>query len=203
MPHRIAILVFDDVELLDFAGPYEIFAAVNEVTEVNHFDITLVSAGEKMIKSYAGPRFETDISVEKHPKTNWDSAIIVPGGTGSRIVAKDPPVIDWIKQAHVAGATIASVCTGARVMGAAGFLAGKPFTTHHGSFDELAEKVPTGIIDRSNKVVDLGSILTSGGVSSGMDMSLHLVRRYLDEATAWKVADYVEYRWRSELIRVV
>ena len=191
-PVRVGILVFDDVEELDFAGPWEVFGVATRLYPKSFETQLLAKKGE--LHAVYGLR----IAAVTHLKDCGPiDVVVVPGGRGAREVAKDEVVLDWLRNLSRKGTVITSVCTGALVLGAAGLLEGKRATTHWAALDEL-RAFPKVTVEHA-RVIDLGSVVTSAGISSGIDMSLHLVARFLDPVRANEVAHRMEYEPRIPL----
>jgi transcriptional regulator GlxA family with amidase domain len=195
LPINIGILLFDYVELLDFAGPYEVFCMANVVVSMQARDVTpfLVSTiadKPRTIQTRAGLRVLPDFGLEDCPIMDL---LIVPGGPGVRQEMKNGKLIDWlINFAHL-NLRVASVCTGALLLGKAGLLKGRQATTHWSALEELAQLCPETIIVGGKRVVDSGSILTAAGVSAGIDLALYLVGDYLNGEISRFVAERMEY----------
>jgi transcriptional regulator GlxA family with amidase domain len=195
-PRNVAILVFDDIEVLDFAGPHEVFSVAGDLVRPSPFyvyevglELAPVLARGRLV---ATPRY----SIANCPDPD---ILIVPGGMGVRPLLKHAVLSDWIVR-KAAGAELAlSVCTGALLLAKAGLLLNMRATTHHGAFDHLALLSPTTEIVRDERFVE-GSekIVTSGGISAGIDMSLHIVERLLGPKARAVVEEEMEYgSWRK------
>jgi transcriptional regulator GlxA family with amidase domain len=191
----IGILLFDDVELLDFAGPYEVFCMANVVVsmqarDVPPFLVFTIADKPRTIRTRAGLRVLPDLGLEDCP--NMD-LLVVPGGPGVRQEMKNGKLIDClINFAHL-NRRVASVCTGALLLGKAGLLKGRQATTHWSALEELAQLCPETIVVGGKRVVDSGSILTAAGVSAGIDLALYLVGGYLNGEISRFVAERMEY----------
>ncbi len=191
MTRNIAILVFETVEVLDFAGPLEVFASVNTVLKDNPpFNVYTVAEAAGSIRAANPLTIVPDYTIDTCPPPD---ILLIPGGTGSRAAAKSERLIAWVKAQDQRTEFTLSVCTGTRVLAAAGLLDGLQATTHFGSLDELAATYPTTTVLRGVRYVDNGRIVTSAGVSAGIDMSFHIVQRLLGEDVARATAHYIEY----------
>jgi transcriptional regulator GlxA family with amidase domain len=122
--------------------------------------------------------------------------LVVPGGYGSRALLADGELLGWVRRRDAEAELTLSVCTGALVLGAAGLLDGLEATTHQGALDELRRWAPAATIRPEARIVDNGRIILSGGISAGIDMSLHVVARLLGMEKAVETARYMEYDWR-------
>lgn len=194
MSRNVAIFIFEDVELLDFAGPFEIFTTANHVVkdEEAPFNVYTVGLRPEPIHTRFGlivtPHYA--ISTCQPP-----DILVIPGGRGARKAMHDPAVLDWVKAIDEQTELTTSVCTGALILGAAGLLDGLKSTTHYASYELLAETAPNTTVIQGVRYVDNGRIITSAGVQAGMDMSLHVVARLLGNEIAHQTAHHIEYKW--------
>jgi putative intracellular protease/amidase/YHS domain-containing protein len=179
------ILVFNGMELLDFAGPAEVFGAAG-------FQVDAVAATKEPVRSMGLVTVAPRYTLDDCPRAD---VIIVPGGnTGA--VARDKRVTDWLARASKDADVTLSVCTGAFVLAKAGLLDGKEATTHWGSVGRLAKDFPQITVRKDQRVVDTGKVVTSAGVSAGIDGALHVVERMLGRPKATSTARYMEYNWQ-------
>jgi transcriptional regulator GlxA family with amidase domain len=184
----IAIVIFDGAEELDFVGPWEIF------TFIRHFDteacnVFTVSERGGEVKSAKGLRVLADHSFETAPRAD---IVLVPGGMGTRTEVDNPRIIEYLKRAAETAELMTSVCTGAFLLERAGLLTGKRATTHWGSIDRLRALGTVTVVD-DERYVDEGKVVTSAGVSAGIDMALYLVGRLWSPELARRVQKGVEY----------
>jgi len=191
----VAILAFDDMEVLDFAGPYEVFNVAGELGEGNPFSVFSVGITGEPVSGRGGFTVLPTYSLAEAPIPDL---VVVPGGFGSRALAKDDRVLDWVRERAAEVELLLSVCTGALVLGAAGLLAGKPATTHHDNYDDLAAVSPTTNVIRGQRFVrSSDNILTSAGVSAGVDLSLHVVQLLAGQETRDRTVAEMEWMWQS------
>ena len=192
-PMRIEIVVFDGFDELDAIGPYEVLR--NAAIAVDDLDVRLVGArGAGEITASHGLKLRVDEGLSGEA-----DLVVVPGGgwndrapQGARAEAENGALPSRLAELHGAGARMASVCTGGMLLAAAGLTEGRPATTHHGALDELRA---TGADVREDaRVVDDGDILTSGGVTSGLDLALHIVEREWGERLADTIAREMEFQ---------
>ena len=195
MRRTVAILLFDEVEVLDFAGPFEVFAVTDELSDHQLFHTLTVAEEKRPIRARNGLSVNPGHSFADCPRPD---ILVVPGGQGTRALLKRAPVLDWIKSINATAEIVASVCTGSLVLGRAGLLDGLKATTHHDCFDLLREHAPRATVVETDRFVDNGRILTAAGISAGLDLSLHLVARLHGAALAEKTAAYMEYHWRHD-----
>ncbi len=185
-----AILLFDDVEVLDFAGPFEIFSITNELNEYTILDIYTVAQNNSPIIAKNGLSVNPDYELSEAPEPDL---LIIPGGYGARKLLQETDVINWIMDNAGPAEKIMSVCTGALLLAKAGLLDGLRATTHYQVFDTLAELAPNTEILRNERFIDNGKILTSAGVSAGIDMSLYVIGLLYGKDEARKTARHIEY----------
>ncbi|MBP3954426.1 DJ-1/PfpI family protein [Gemmata sp. G18] len=184
---NVAIFVHDGVELLDFAGPGEVFAAAGSGRA---FKVFTVAAGAGPITSQGFLKVTPSYTFADCPKPD---IIVLPGGaTGNAL--KDERVVEWVKKASSNAEVTLSVCTGAFILGRAGLLDGKNATTHWASIERLKKEYPKTTVHADKRFVDNGKIVTSAGVSAGIDASLHVVEKLHGKEEAEKTARYMQYR---------
>ena len=187
---NIAIMLFDDVEVLDFAGPFEVFSITNELNNYMLLNVYTVAQSKNPIIAKNGLSVNPDYNFTEAPKPDL---LIIPGGYGARKMLQQPNAINWIRENSFTAEKVMSVCTGAFLLAKAGLLEGLKATTHYQVLDTLAELAPNTEILRNKRFVDNGKILTSAGVSAGIDMSLYVVELLYGKEEAKKTAEYIEY----------
>jgi len=193
-PLNIAILIFDGAEELDYVGPWEVFTMMNTVKRMRKVEpldnIYLVSETGGRIVSAKGMRVEADYSYETSPQSD---IILVPGGMGTRREVNNPATLKWIAD-HAATCTwITSVCTGSMVLAAAGPAKGKNITTHWLAVDEVRKRGEAGAVLTGQRWVVDGNVVSSAGVSAGIDMALWIVQQLYGDAFATAVVNAMEY----------
>jgi transcriptional regulator GlxA family with amidase domain len=188
---RVGILVFEDVEVLDFAGPFEVFAVAAELAGQQHFRTVLVAKDDRVVTAVNGLKV---LPNETFADGHAYDLLVVPGGFGTRALVHDAEVMAWVSAQSASAEIVMSVCSGALVLATCGLLEGRHATTHHEVLHELAAIAPHTTVVRDQRYVDEGAVITCGGISAGIDGSLHVVRRLLGEAAAEKTAKYMEYR---------
>lgn len=193
--NNVGIFLFNDIELLDFAGPYEVFSVTSELNNYQLFKVFTISSDGTEIKSINGLRVVPDFSFDTHPPIN---ILVIPGGVGTRAEINKREVLDWITKIYENSRITMSVCSGARILGVLGLLDYLEVTTHHEVTNHLGEIAPNTIINQNKRYVDNGKIMTAGGISAGIDLSLHIVNKLHGETTENKTIRYMEYGdWRS------
>ncbi|MGC9490203.1 MAG: DJ-1/PfpI family protein [Thermovirgaceae bacterium] len=188
---KVAFLLFDDMELLDFAGPCEVFSVANELGGWNLFEIETASATGGRIRKVHGIVIQPDGAL---PGFHVTDILVIPGGRGTREVLKDSETIAWVQAMAQKAELVLSVCTGSMVLAKAGLLDDLEATTHHTLFDDFEAMAPKTKLLRGKRYVDNGRIITSAGISAGIDMSLHVIERLFGRGTADATAAYMEYR---------
>lgn len=184
--YRVALFVPSGAELLDFAGPGEAF------TQAPGFEVYLVSLSEEPIRSQGFMTITPNYSYKNCPRPD---IILIPGGGTGRII-NEPEAIDWVKQHYDNGGIVLTVCTGASVAAKAGLLEGKKATTYHASFDYVKGYCSDCELLRNTRYVDNGRIITTAGISAGIDGALHLISRIKGQDVAEEAARNMEYdKW--------
>ncbi|MEQ1841311.1 MAG: DJ-1/PfpI family protein [Verrucomicrobiales bacterium] len=200
MTASVAIYLYPEVEVLDFAGPYEVFTTASRVFKRLNpaapapFMVSTVANQTGTVRSRAGLVVTPDFTFADHPAIDL---LIIPGGLVSAELEK-PEVIEWIRCTAAMTRITASVCTGASLLARAGLLDGKRATTHWGDVDDLRTAFPAVTVLEQRRWVDEGDIVTSAGISAGIDMSLHLVERFADRELALKTARQMDYHWHED-----
>jgi transcriptional regulator GlxA family with amidase domain len=174
-PPVVGILVFDDVEVLDFAGPYEVLSATNDLAGRPYVKVVVVGTGPE-VRCRGGLRIRPEVTLAACPPLD---ALVVPGGPGAdeRTTVQDEAILPFLRRVAITTPTIASVCTGAFLLGRAGLLEGHRVTTHRDALPALRAEFPSLDVVH-DKVIDEGAIVTAAGVSSGIDLALHLLERW-------------------------
>ncbi len=193
----VGIVIFDDIEVLDFCGPFEVFSVtrLNEEKrreESSPFDVRLVSERGGTITTSGGMRVAADYSFGNCPKLD---ILCAPGGWGTRRELSNPVMLEWLKSRALEVELLTSVCTGSMLLGFAGLLEGRRATTHWRSLDWMAESFPQTTVLRDEHVVEDGALITSAGISAGIDMALKVVARYFGEEISRATARQMEYPW--------
>ena len=188
-PLRVGVFVFDGAEELDVVGPYEVLAAwaAHSALRPQVVTFSVDGAGVRCAK---GLSLVPDLAASDVGPLH---VLVYPGGRGTRPLAADPAHLAWLRGMRATTPLLASVCTGALVLAAAGLLSGRPATTHWAAFDELVQLEPDVLADTEARFVDDGDVVTSAGVSAGIDMALHLVARLESPDVARTVRRAIQY----------
>lgn len=202
---RIGIVIFDEVEVLDFCGPFEVFSVTRldeerRRDEPSPFDVLLVAEFNRTVTATGGMKVVPDFTFENCPALD---ILVVPGGWGTRREMKNNAMLSFVVSRAAQVETLASVCTGSLILGNAGLLDGLRATTHWRSLDLMRELFPKVAVDSESHVVDQGRIITSAGISAGIDMALHVVARYCGETVARSTAKHMEYPYPESNARRV
>lgn len=191
----VSLLIFDDVEVLDFAGPFEVFGIAQSPAGEAHFVVHTVAETTTPVRARNGLTITPTHSFDSVPPADL---LVVPGGFGTRPLLDRPAVLDWIRRTAASAEIVASVCTGSLLLAKAGLLAGQRATTHYLRFNLLRELAPTAVVVVDVRFTDNGRVLTAAGISAGIDLSLHLVGRLHGAETAQRTATYMEYHWTND-----
>lgn len=188
----VGILIFPEVEVLDFCGPFEVFASASEEGK-RLFQVSVVGETTEIVSCRGGLLVQPHVSFADSPAFDL---IVVPGGYGTRTAIDNPAVIEWIRSQNETTEITTSVCTGALLLAKAGILDDLPVTTHWAAFEELLGYFPDLQTDQTQRVIDTGHVVTSAGVSAGIDMALAMVERLHGRTVAEETARGMEYEWR-------
>ncbi len=192
---RIGIIVFDDIEVLDFCGPFEVFSAtrLNEERrreDPSPFEVLLVAQFDRPVITTGGMKVFPDATFDNCPPLD---ILVVPGGWGTRSEMKNGVLLTFVVDRAAQVETLASVCTGSLILGSAGLLDGLRATTHWRSLGLMQELFPNITVDSASHVVEQGKVITSAGISAGIDMALIVVERYYGKTIARATARHMEY----------
>jgi transcriptional regulator GlxA family with amidase domain len=192
---RVGILIFPAVEVLDFCGPYEVFSATRldeerRREESSPFEVLLVAETAEPVVATGGLRVIPDVTLETCPPLD---ILVVPGGWGTRQEIGNRRLLTWIAERARRVETLTSVCTGAMLLGEAGLLDGRRATTHWRSLDRMRQAFPAVTVEEKLHVVEDGPVVTSAGISAGIDMALRVVVRCFGEAVGRATARHMEY----------
>jgi transcriptional regulator GlxA family with amidase domain len=188
---RIGIFLFDDVEELDAVGPYEVLAFwTRELAVDDGFEVVTFSADGGSVTGAKGLVMGAQCATADLGPLE---VLVHPGGQGTRPLMRDEAHLTWLREQRETAPLLTSVCTGSLVYAAAGLLAGRPATTHWQAMDELVAADPSIDARPEERYIDDGDVITSSGVSAGIDMALHLVARLVSADRARQVARGIQY----------
>jgi transcriptional regulator GlxA family with amidase domain len=188
---NVAIVIHEGVELLDFAGPGEVFQAA---AQGRAFQVYTVGATADPIVSQRFLKVTPNYSITNCPKPD---IIVIPGGNTAALL-RSPEMMKWLKSTAPRTEIMFSVCTGAFALAELGLLDGLEATTHHGSLSRLQEKYPNIKVRTDRRFIDNDKVVTAAGVSAGIDGALHIVLRLCGNEVARQTAHYMEYRWEND-----
>lgn len=195
---RVALLLFDAVDLIDVSGPYEVFLTANRMAQrrggAPPFDVVTTSRDGRDVAAFGGLRIVPDAA---HDDVDGIDVLVVPGAIDIDGALGDPYLTRTAREHADRGTLVMSICTGAFVLGAAGLLDGRPFTTHVEDAAELERRVGSSKADTTVRWVDDGDIITAGGMTSGIAATLHLVERIAGRELAETTARQMDYVWTS------
>jgi transcriptional regulator GlxA family with amidase domain len=187
---NVAILIFDEVEVLDFCGPFEVFSVTGRRDNTNPFEVYTVAEKDAPVLARNQLSVNPRYTIDNCPKPD---ILLVPGGFGTRREMNNQTLIDWIKKTATNCELVLSVCTGSLLLAKAGLLEGLSATTHFGAIDLLHEIAPNTTVQPDKRFIDNGRIIVSAGVSAGIDMSFYVVGKLLGKDVARETAYYIEY----------
>ena len=196
---NIGIYIYDEVEVLDFTGPYEVFTTASRVMARQEpdaeklFGVFLIAEKDDLVTARADFRVRPHYTIQNHPRVD---VLIVPGGVHAYEMEK-PQVIGWLTKLSSAASVTASVCTGAFLLAKAELLEGLSCTTHWEDIPDLREQFPALDVRDDVPWVDNKKVITSAGISAGIEMALHLVARLGGKNLAMKTARQMQYDWRN------
>ncbi len=193
---RVLILMFDAVDVLDFAGPFEVFSVANDVQKQLHFDVQLVSEHGGAVTARGGLRVNVNYSYTNAPQAD---VLIVPGGDGRKQQMRHTPTLNFVRKQTESAFRVASVCTGAFILAHAGVLEPIPVATYHDAYDEFAQTFPWMTLARGQRYVEGALVWTSAGVSAGIDLSLALLDHLVGPGIGSATATAMEYDRRVAL----
>ncbi len=200
---QVGILIFDDVEVLDFAGPFEVFSVTRtgewpSATDSKAFDVVLIGLAAEGVRTAGGMQVIPRWSLVDCPHVD---ILVVPGGWGTRRLLDHAGLRTWLQQRAARVELLTSVCTGSLLLAGAGLLDGRRATTHWQALDTLEKLRPAVSVVRDEHVVEEGSIFTSAGISAGIDMALRVVGRLHGEVVARATARHMEYPYPESNVR--
>ena len=199
MTLQVGIYVYDQVEVLDFAGPFEVFSTASRVSlrlrpaEPPPFAVALIAEARGPVQARGALAVLPHHGFDDHPPLD---VLVVPGGVHGGELAK-PRVIEWIARQHARTRLTASVCTGAFLLAAAGVLDGLEVTTHWEDCADLAKAFPSVTVREGVRWIEHERVITSAGISAGIDMSLRAVARLAGQELAERTARQMDYEWRQ------
>jgi transcriptional regulator GlxA family with amidase domain len=192
---RTGILIFPDVEVLDFCGPFEVFSVTRldpakRREQPSPFDVFLVAESAEPVTTTGGMRVLPQHTLDTCPQLDL---LVVPGGWGTRREVDNPRVVEWVAKQAKGAKLVTSVCTGSFLLARAGLLAGRRATTHWASLDRMRAAFPDVFVEDRLHWVEDGTVLTSAGIAAGIDLALVVVAKLFGEGAARAAARHMEY----------
>jgi len=197
-PISVGIFIFNDVDVLDFTGPFEVFFITRkqEGGEKQYlYSVCLIGLTDGTITTRGGMEVRPHFSINSHPQLD---RLIIPGGYGTRSLMHDESLINWLGSFNPRSTRLASVCTGSLLLASAGHLDGKSATTHWTVLDMMEETFPKVKVDRNRHVIIDEEVFTSAGISAGIDLALQMVRLDFGDLQANWTARHMEYAFDSD-----
>jgi putative intracellular protease/amidase len=193
-PRNLAIFIFNGVQIIDYTGPFEVFGQAHDNGK-HLFNVYTVAEKADPITTNMGMTVVPKYTFDNAPKP--DVILLPGGGVGPQL--ENPKVIRWVQERASEAEYVMSVCNGAFYLGKAGLLDGKTATTYYGLIDELRTLAPKAKVVTDQRFTDNGKIITTAGLSSGIDGALHLVERIAGRGRAQEIALNMEYNWQPDL----
>ncbi len=198
MTRNVGIYIFDEIEVLDLGGPFEVFSTASRMKlrlqpgAAKPFEVFTIADTRRAVRARGGLMLQPAFDITNHPAID---VFIVPGGVVTAELKRDP-IVEWIARTASKAMLTASVCTGAFLLARTGLLHRKTITTHWEDIDDFRSMFPDIPVRDDRRWVDAGTIVTSAGISAGLDMSLHLVARLEGEELAVRTARQMDYDWQ-------
>lgn len=191
MKRNVGILIFENAEVLDFAGPFEVFSVTSEINDYEPFDVFTVAKNDSVISAVNGLKVAPKYNFNNNPPID---ILIIAGGFGTRKLLDDEETLNWVRKTYSDSEITASICTGAGLLAKIGLLKDKMYCTHASVYDFIQNIEPTAIPQRDKRFVkSTEKIYTSGGISAGIDLSFHIVESLLGTEKAKDTSEYMEY----------
>eukprot|EP01090_Pellita_catalonica_P014254 TRINITY_DN3580_c0_g1_i1.p1 TRINITY_DN3580_c0_g1~~TRINITY_DN3580_c0_g1_i1.p1 ORF type:complete len:193 (-),score=12.73 TRINITY_DN3580_c0_g1_i1:338-916(-) len=189
---NIGIYIYDKAEVLDFSGPFEVFSTAKRLG-ADSISVFLISESNEPVLARGGFKVLSDYTIQNHPQIDL---LVVVGGVHTDEIHK-PNILNWLARIAPQANEIASVCTGVFLLAKSNLLDGHIVTTHWEDISDLSYQFPNLQVIDNRRWVTSGKYTTSGGISAGIDMSLHLVSKHYSSELAQRVARQMEYNWQS------
>lgn len=189
---RVGIFIFNGVEALDFTGPFEVFSVANELHDFSCFDTFTFAERDGVVETVNGLQVLPKYNFENLPAIDL---LVIPGGEGTHQLIQNESVLNKLSVLFDLSEFTVTVCSGAMLAAKNGWLDNKVYTTHRLTFPVIRQLAPSALGMPNLRYVAAGKLLTSGGISAGIDLSLALVEKLHTKKMAQRTADYLEYRW--------
>lgn len=195
MKRNVGILIFENAEVLDFSGPFEVFAVTSQLNDYQPFSVFTVAKEAGPVRAVNGMIVLPNYSFADTPHID---ILVISGGYGTRKLLDDELTLKWVKKIHESVEITMSICTGAGILAKLGVLKHKHYCTHQSVYDLVQEMEPNAIPEKDKRFIrSADNIFTSGGISAGIDLSFHVVETLLGKQTACETAEYMEYKYEN------
>lgn len=191
MKKKLAILLFEQVEVLDFAGPFEVFSVANELHNHELFEVFTVSHTIRSISAVNGLKVLPDYDFQSCPDDL--DYLVIPGGDGTKLHFKSPAYQHWVKTGFEKSEQVLTICSGTRFLAGLGLLKGKRFCTHHEVYPSIMGLAPDALPQQQLRFVKDGKLTSAGGISAGIDASFAVLQNIAGEKVCETTAQYMEY----------
>ncbi len=187
----VAILIFDQVEVLDFTGPFEVFSVASELLYNILFEVKIVAENTSPVSTVNGMKVIPSQSIYDISECD---ILVIPGGVGTRKLLNNTRLIQHIQNLHQKAKYVMSVCSGALLLAEAGLLNGQAYCTHRDIYADMEKLVPDGKPMKGERFASAGKVFTSAGISAGIDLSLHILNLMHGDEVMRRTSGYMEYR---------
>lgn len=188
----VGIVIFENAEVLDFAGPFEVFSVASQIHNYEFFDVKVIAKNKAPVEAMNGLSVNPDYSFEDAP--DFD-ILIISGGIGASFIVNDPEALEWVRGAVEKSELTMSVCTGAAILAKLGYLDDKKYCTHATVYPFIEKMVPSAKPQKELRFIQSDTKLyTSAGISAGIDLSFHIVETFYGKEAAANTAQYMEYK---------
>ena len=188
---NLAILLFEQVEVLDFAGPFEVFSVANELHDYGLFNVFTVSHHTKSVNAVNGLKVMPDFDFNSCPA--HIDYLVIPGGNGSKLFYNDHAYKDWVAKHYKSATAVLTICSGSRFLAPLGLLDNVAFCTHQEVYPSIAEIAPNAMPQQHLRYITDQKLTSAGGISSGIDAAFHVLLNLTNEEVCAKTAKYMEY----------
>lgn len=195
MKRNVGILIFDNADVLDFSGPFEVFATAAELNNYDLFNVFTLAKTTEAITAVNGLSVNPRYSFKDVPPID---ILIISGGVGTRKQILDQETLSWVRSAYENSEYVVCICSGSRILGALGLLDNQPFCTHKEVYEHMSEIAPKAIPQKNKRFTRFGKTYTSAGISAGIDLSFHVLEQLHGKEIANGTADYMEYNRELE-----
>jgi transcriptional regulator GlxA family with amidase domain len=190
---NVGIFIFKDAEVLDFAGPFEVFSVTTHEKGENLFNVFTVSKEQNPVRAINGLSVNPDYNFQDAPKID---ILILAGGSGTRALLQDAEVLKWVEMQLQSTEICLSICSAARILAKLGLLENNLFCTHHAVYEDISLLSPLSIPQKEKRFTQTtDKIYTSGGISAGIDLSFFIIEKLFGKTTALNTAKYMEYSY--------